>query len=71
MNTAKETYSTVAATFVRRTANAVMINTPADEETWIPRSLIHSADDRHIDDLDRGDEFTFRIMEWKAKELGL
>lgn len=37
----------------------------------IPLSLIHGADTSKLDLLFVGEEFTFRLMEWKAEEAGL
>lgn len=37
----------------------------------IPRSLIHGGDDIKLDRWKVGDEFTFRLREWKAEALGL
>lgn len=37
----------------------------------VPRSLMHAADDAKLDTARKGDEFTFRLREWKAEELGL
>lgn len=38
---------------------------------WIPRSLLHYADDRVMDELIPVVEHTFRVREFKAEELGL
>lgn len=67
----KEKYTMVFATLLRRTPMSIRIRTAGDEELWVPRSLVHGADDPQIEDLDKGDEFSFRLMEWKAQELGL
>lgn len=38
---------------------------------WLPRSLIHGGDDLRLAKALRNDTVTLRVMEWKAKELGL
>jgi hypothetical protein len=43
---------------------------PGSQEVSIPRSLIHGADDRTFEGLFAGEEVTFRLMDWKAEELG-
>ncbi len=40
------------------------------EERNIARSLIHAADDRHLEDATRGDEISLRVREWKLRKLG-
>lgn len=66
----KERYTRVRATFIRYTQSAALFEID-DAEQWIPRSLIHGGDDMQLARLARGDEFSFQLMEWKAKELGL
>lgn len=38
---------------------------------WVPRSLVHGGDDLKLAKALRNDTLTIRIMEWKAKDLGL
>jgi hypothetical protein len=38
---------------------------------WLPRSLIHGADDLKLAKAMKNDEVTVRVMDWKANELGL
>jgi len=77
-------YRTVTATILRVSANSFEIRTPPTRiesrtpgaRTSIPRSLLHGADDRYIETmLPRGEvepfEWTFRLVEWKAEQLGL
>lgn len=63
-------YARVSATLIRRTANAALVEVEGSE-VWIPRALLHGGDDIQLDRLMRGETFSFRVMEWKAKELGL
>jgi hypothetical protein len=37
----------------------------------VPRSLIHGGDDLNLERSFEGQEITFRLMKWKAEELGL
>jgi hypothetical protein len=37
---------------------------------WIPRSLIHGADEITLDGRMIGDQVALRVFEWKADELG-
>jgi hypothetical protein len=67
-------YRTVTATARMVTERAVLIDTK-DGARWVPRPLIHGADDITIQPvgLNIGDakEWTFRLRDWKAEELGL
>jgi hypothetical protein len=49
---------------------AVFVDKPIAGETSIPRSLIHGGDDRKFEGSFVGEEITFRLMEWKAEEIG-
>jgi len=40
------------------------------EEGNIARSLIHAADERHLDEAARGDELSLRVRAWKLNKLG-
>jgi len=65
-------YRIVTATFRGLTARAVFVDRPRGAgEVSIPRSLIHAADDRALAGLFAGEAFTFRLVAWKAEELGL
>lgn len=69
-----DNYRTVTATFrgIAPSGKAFFVDSPnADSEAAVPRSLIHAADDKRLDDLFDGEEFTFRLRAWKAEELGL
>jgi hypothetical protein len=37
---------------------------------WIPRTLIHGADERTLDARFAGEEVNLRVFAWKARELG-
>lgn len=68
-------YRTVTATIKQIRANAIMVEVKG-RQGWasIPRSLLHSADDFRMDVLALGPdgiEQTFRVMEWKAEQVGL
>ena len=68
-----DAYRTVTARFrsIAPSGKAVFVDRPrAPGEVSIPRSLIHGGDDREIEGLFGGEEFTFRLMDWKAEELG-
>lgn len=69
----KEKYVSVTAFVTHITADAIQVDQigRADPPVWIPRSLIHTADDLKISRLNTIEELTFRLMEWKAKALGL
>jgi hypothetical protein len=65
-------YRTVTATFRHLRDKSFFVDRPrAEGQVPIPRSLIHGADDRLLDGLFDGEEFTFRLRAWKAEELGL
>ncbi len=42
-----------------------------DTTTWVPRSLVHGADDADLDGRFAGEEIALRIFAWKCRELGL
>lgn len=71
-----DTYSIVTTTFrgVAPSGEAIFIERPKWDPRGgrlsVPRSLLHAADDLAIKRLTVGDEFTFRVMDWKARELG-
>lgn len=41
------------------------------ERVWLPRSLVHGADDLKLDRARPRDEITFRLRAWKAEEVSL
>lgn len=65
-----EKYTRVSAIFLRYTQSAALFEIEEDK-VWIPRSLIHGGDDLQLARLAHGEEFSFQLMDWKAKELGL
>ncbi|ESW92971.1 hypothetical protein NKL07_22160 [Mesorhizobium sp. C280B] len=70
-----DAYRTVTALVRQVRENSIMVEV-ASRQGWqsIPRSLIHGADEIKLDRIDfsgHGQEHTFRLMEWKAEELGL
>lgn len=67
-----DSYRLVTVT-VRRTApSAVLVELLRQPQpAWVPRSLLHAADDRALDGVRAGDDVTFRLRAWKAEELGL
>jgi len=62
----------VITTHVRKIREAsIFVDRPHGAgEVSIPRSLIHGADDRKLDGCFIGEEVTFRLIDWKAEELG-
>ena len=54
------------------TAKAVLIRgIDGDAEVWVPRSLIHGADETALDKFEIGQEIELRIFEWAARDRGL
>lgn len=70
---ASDEYRIVTATVLSVGAKAFRLALRSGGEAWVPRSVIHGADDAKIDDLKpgRGKEWTFRLRAWKAEQLGL
>lgn len=65
-------YLTVDATFQRVTDKAVLVLRASDEEpVWLPRSVVHGADERGLDDHDDGDIITLRVRRWKVETAGM
>lgn len=69
-------YVRVNCILIARARNAILVDVaPPDsrdiDKQWIPLSLIHGADERNIGNDHATDEVSFRLMEWKARELGL
>lgn len=53
--------------------NSIFVDRPAARgkgEVSVPRSLIHGVDEAAIESMFIGEEITFRLMVWKAEELG-
>jgi hypothetical protein len=70
-----ESYTAVRGTIqeVRPEAVLFAVGTAAHgcrTAAWIPRSLIHGADERTLDCRFAGEETTVRIFDWKVKALG-
>lgn len=68
-----DSYRTITTRLRGMTPKAIFVDKPPSKgkgETPIPRSLIHGADDRKIEQTFIGEEISFRLMAWKAEELG-
>lgn len=70
-----EDYITVYGTIgeIRPQAVLFSVGTPAHgcrTSEWIPRSLIHGADERTLDSRFAGERSALRIFRWKVKALG-
>ena len=63
-------YRIVSAKLLGRTPKAIKVATKQGNE-WLPRSLLHAADDLKVDKLSILVEFSFRLRAWKAEEVGL
>lgn len=64
-------YRIVTAKLKAVKPRAILVDNWRGGEAWIPRSLIHGGDDLlKIEKALPGAEITFRLMEWKAEELG-
>lgn len=55
---------------VRKGAVMFSVGKSVPRAAWIPRSLIHGADDLTLDGRMVGEECALRIREWKADEVG-
>lgn len=66
-----DSYISLTVTMLAKTEKAVRIETEDSDPAWVPRSCIHGADDKKIEDAERGDEITLRIFQWKAQAEGL
>ena len=66
---------TVTAVIKSVRQKSIFIDAPRRTgDVAIPRSLIHGGDDHKLDALQPGREgisYTFRLLEWKAEEVGL
>mgnify|MGYP001605018407 CR=1 FL=1 len=68
-----ESYRTITTKLRDIRPKAIFVDGPAMHgggTVSIPRSLIHGGDDLKFDRLFDGDEVTFRVMSWKAEDLG-
>jgi hypothetical protein len=63
-----ESYVKVRGEFQAATNKGVLVRVNG-KDRWIPRSVIHMADDFRLHLRKRGDEITLRVMEWKASEI--
>ncbi|TIW25258.1 MAG: hypothetical protein E5V63_18420 [Mesorhizobium sp.] len=67
-----DAYRTVTARIERITPKAMEVIVPNRKGTyWVARSLIHGGDELKVHPGLTGTDWTFRLMEWKADELGL
>lgn len=65
-------YETIHVNYIKQTSEAVLIYSEYSEsEVWIPRSLIHGADDKKIDKASEDDEIDLRVMDWFCKKNDL
>ena len=67
-----ESYRTVTARIEAVRPKAIKLIVPNRPGAhWVPRSLLHGGDEYRIHVGLEGTDWTFRLMEWKAEELGL
>lgn len=71
-----EKYTRFSCILVSTTEDAVQVdispNVPEKSTLkWIPRSLLHGADDIRLDRYDFGKKIQLRVMDWKAQQLGI
>lgn len=68
-----DSYRTVSVKLKQRTSAAFRVEIPRSKIgwAWIPRSLIHGGDENKLNRAELDAEITFRLMEFKADELGL
>lgn len=68
-----DSYRTITTLFRGATEKAVCIDMPAVRGggiAWVPRSLIHGVDDKRLDGTPVNSEVTFRLVEWRAEQMG-
>lgn len=67
-----EDYVTVQATIreVRKQSVLITVGNSVPRGDWIPRSLIHGADDRQLDGKFEGEKMSLRMFRWKAEQVG-
>lgn len=56
---------------VRPKAVLLDVNGQDARGAWVPRSCIHGADDRGLDNIALGEEVTLRMFKWIADREGL
>lgn len=67
-----DSYRIVSAVLKAVRPNSIFIAAPTRPgDVSIPRSLIHGGDDLKLDRARVGEEFSFRLLAWKAEEVGL
>lgn len=67
-----EKYITINCTIKHATFRAVLIAVEGQEDVWIPRSTIHGASDRELENISFPTrDFNLQVMEWVAKKHGL
>lgn len=65
-------YRLVTVTVCRISDGAILIDVLARAHpVWVPRSLLHAADDLALDGARPGEDRTIRLRAWKAEEIGL
>jgi hypothetical protein len=55
---------------IRNDAVMFSVGDAVPRAAWIPRSLIHGADDIALKGKNKGDQMALRIFRWKAEEAG-
>ena len=61
-------YTTVSVEVVEVRERSVLLDRDGDEQ-FVPRSLVHGADDRRLEDM-AGEVMDVRVVTWKAEALG-
>ncbi len=72
MGVNSDDYRVVTTTLRLVKEMAILVDLPKSSggTTWLPRSLLHGADDLTLGRQSIGSPFTFRLREWKAEQLG-
>jgi hypothetical protein len=72
MTNSSEDYVSIRGRLKDRRTNAILfaVGRAVERGDWIPRSLLHGADEIKLDSQRIGDEITIRMFRWKAEELG-
>lgn len=66
-----DSYRLISTKLRRISENAILVDDALGlKQVWIPRSLIHGADEMKLSERYIGQERMFRIFEWKAEDLG-
>lgn len=70
--TKDERYIRVRVKLLRRQKAAILVALDGypDHQGWIPRSLIHGADESELDSKPIGATLALRIFDWKARQMG-